>query len=138
LMEWCESGPVVCVLSGDAGVGKTRLTLELAEFLLPEWTVGRLKQGAEREAVSRLVAAPGRTLVVVENVGTRPNLAEFLHQAYTADPGRLRIILVMRNASWLDAVKRTIPTESKAVLDDALTCHLTPFGGVDDLRRWYD
>jgi hypothetical protein len=48
LQAWVESrdSPRVGILTGPAGVGKTRLTIQLARSLNATWVIGRLRPGA--------------------------------------------------------------------------------------------
>ena len=95
LTQWCEGGGARShLLSGPAGVGKSRLALELADRLTAtgEWDVEFLAPGAELPANERPL------LLVVEDAETRQEDVAGLLDAASArtSAGPTRVLLLAR------------------------------------------
>ncbi|WP_369373378.1 tetratricopeptide repeat protein [Promicromonospora sp. Populi] len=99
LRSWVRSGEPVALrlLCGLAGVGKTRLALELGRRLRrTAWTVVHVPPGQEAAAVSATADAR-RVLLVVDDAASRPGLpALFDAVGRTRTRGRLRVLLIAR------------------------------------------
>jgi hypothetical protein len=89
LLAWCRAEkPEVSarLISGPAGVGKSRLALELRAELGSNWTCVQVADGQEAEAVTAVRATtPGRVLLVVDSAETRADLAPLLGDAAPAE-----------------------------------------------------
>ncbi|MCA1707537.1 MAG: hypothetical protein LC808_31415, partial [Actinobacteria bacterium] len=128
------------MILGDAGVGKSRLALELCVEASTEWHGGFLTEAAQDELIGYDPADP--TLVVVDYAAAR---AEWLGKALYDHSTRaethrapLRVLILERSAteSWLsDALRVKRHNESQALLARQ---YATPLGivglGDDDLR----
>jgi len=140
LKDWCltQAGPPLCVLSGAAGVGKTRTVLELAKKLPSGWVVGRLRLGQEAGAVQTLVAGGDPTLVIIEAANWGLRLVPFLQDLHRTRGGmHLRAVVVTRNSNWLTALRGRLAETEATVLDQARIRELEAQGSPDDLRRWF-
>jgi tetratricopeptide (TPR) repeat protein len=133
LLAWCtERDPqagVVRVVTGPAGVGKSRLALAVAESLPTGWAAGRLQDGGVG-LVERIVDAEDPTLVVVDDAARVPHLDSLITQA-TRYPDLIRLLLLTRT----DASLRTLPD---TVLPQLI--HVGPLallGEAGDRQRWY-
>src|SRR5690349_1784042 len=122
LLRWCteEDGPAVRVLVGPAGVGKTRLAVELARALPEGWAAGIARPGTAAQIVPVAADCGRPVLIVVDDADTEPapDIATLLDHAVAA-PDRVRVLLVARTA---DAI-------------DARVCTPLRAGGTDEDRR---
>ncbi|MFT4217399.1 MAG: tetratricopeptide repeat protein [Micropruina sp.] len=138
LKEWCTSPdePSFFVLTGASLVGKTRLTIHAAERLSGTWRTSRLQPGAGAGAVGRILAVPGKHLVVVELGEARDGVIEFLDEVVTRGSSRLRVILVARNYEWV--LRRTggVSELTAEVIKSGARLELRPQGTTGDLTRW--
>jgi hypothetical protein len=104
LRTWCLSErPLVTLLTGAAGVGKTRLAAELAHLLLDEgWSTGFLLRSPAPQA-GRMTDDQAPLLVMIDYADTRPDLADDLVQAQSLRETGLhvKVLLISRGAgSW--------------------------------------
>jgi tetratricopeptide (TPR) repeat protein len=111
LVAWAGDphGGSVLLLTGGAGVGKTRLALEVADRLEKAgWLTASVRQDFESIAVERTVAMLDShhrrrrstrdcALLILDYAETRPNLERLLDQI-GPDAGRIRILLLARDA----------------------------------------
>jgi tetratricopeptide (TPR) repeat protein len=103
LRAWRASNPVR-VLCGEAGVGKTRLALEIAaEHNAAGGTWRPVPVGQEADAIrAARAASAGPLLLIVERAETREGLDELLRAALK-DPGPVRVLLIARAlGEWWD------------------------------------
>ena len=141
LEAWCTSpdAPSFFILTGTSLVGKTRLTIQLSEYVTETWRVGRLLPSAGVGAVDRILAAPGNHLIVVELGDASDGVIAFLNDVVTHDSDRLRVILVARRYEWVlrrisdasDLAAEAIKVAARLSLGD-----LRPQGGPNDRERW--
>lgn len=111
--SWCSDDAVVGVrlYTGAGGMGKTRLFIELCKSLEAKgWRAGFLNKqaaNAEPELWSEIISQQGPLLVVVDYAETRrKELGYLLREAFKADTGTIRIVLLARAASdWWDIMK---------------------------------
>ena len=107
LVAWCqdEDAARLRLVTGQGGVGKTRLAVELAERMKKHgWTCERVADGKEGEAITALRAVTrGRALLVVDYAETRVGLKQML-TALAGDQGDgVRVLLLARSAGdWWD------------------------------------
>jgi hypothetical protein len=133
LVAWCvdrdPGGGVVRVLTGPAGVGKSRLALAVGESLPAGWATGRLL-GSGDGLVERIDAAGDPTLVLVEDADRVPGLDILITRA-ARHPGLIRLLLLTRT----DASLRSLPD---TVLPQVTrTVALAPIGEAADRQRWF-
>jgi hypothetical protein len=106
LRAWRASNPVraVRVLCGEAGVGKTRLALEIAaehNAAGGKWRPVSVGQEADAVRAARAASA-APLLLIVERAETREGLDELL-RAVLKDPGAVRVLLIARAlGEWWD------------------------------------
>jgi tetratricopeptide (TPR) repeat protein len=133
LVAWCiDRDPhagVVCVVTGPAGVGKSRLALAVAKSLPASWEAGRLLNGTHG-IVERIVAAGDPTLVIVDDADRVPDLDVLISQA-GRHPDLIRLLLLTRNEGGL------LSSTDSVLLDTARVEPLEPIGKSGDRRRWY-
>ncbi len=99
LHKWVDSGENVdvAVLSGQGGVGKTRLACELCTQLGRDgWVTGMLAFDADRRQVARLVCVDAPLLVVVDYAEARADDVVRLLEALGPSAPRRRLLLIAR------------------------------------------
>jgi hypothetical protein len=130
---------MVGILTGPAGVGKTRLTIQLATALKASWVTGRLKASAV-DAIRAVIGCSEPTLVVIEANGWRPEIAAVLDDLAELDRAHqhgVKLLLVSRHRDWLPYLRSQVRADTAALIDAAKPLPLEPVGGPDDLDRWY-
>lgn len=102
LVTWCKDNHAsrLRLVTGPGGVGKTRLTVELAARLKEEgWQSERVADGKEGEAIATLRAITRRpTLLIVDYAETRVKLKQMLIDLASDRGGAVRVLLVARSA----------------------------------------
>lgn len=80
LALWCSdnSAAPVFMISGSAGVGKSRLALEFASRLPQEWPTGWLRRGMGEIAVGGVRACGDPTVILVDDANGRADLPAML------------------------------------------------------------
>ena len=100
LVRWCtEAGAPVRLLVGPAGVGKTRLAVELARALSEGWATGIARPGTTAQIVPAAAGCRRPVLIIVDDADTEPaaDIAALFEHAAAA-PDRVRVLLVARSA----------------------------------------
>ncbi len=141
LQAWVQSpnSPTVGLLTGPAGVGKTRLTIQLAASLKGSWMTGRLRPRAAG-AIRTIIACSEPTLVVLEANGWQPEIAEILDELAeldTANSHPVKLLLVSRHRDWLAYLRSKVRADTAWLIDAAKLLPLDQVGGPEDLLRWY-
>lgn len=126
LQAWVEStdGPMVGILTGPAGVGKTRLTIQLATALKASWVTGRLRASAV-DAIRAVIGCSEPTLVVIEANGWRPEIAAVLDDLAELDRAHqhgVKLLLVSRHRDWLPYLRSQVRADTAALIDAASPC----------------
>jgi tetratricopeptide (TPR) repeat protein len=135
LRDWTNDhrgGPVLLV-TGGAGVGKTRLALKLVEVMEEAgWLCTSVRQGMEAVAVDRTVAmakrGPARrrsptagALLVVDYAETRAGIEDMLRQAVGASI-TVRILLLARDAGeWWKRLTATVAAREALAATQPMT-----------------
>ncbi|MEV6871630.1 tetratricopeptide repeat protein [Amycolatopsis sp. NPDC051128] len=136
LVAWCEHrdprAEVARVVVGSAGVGKSRLALAVAEFLLgKDWAAGRL-QGDGAGLVERIVAADDPTLVIVDDADrVSVSVLEALLGGAIRHPDLVRVVLLARTAAAVPVLSDTVLPHLRRIET------LEPVGEAGDRQRWY-
>ena len=121
LADWCAdvSGNPVLVISGPAGVGKSRLALTFALRLPEQWARGWLHAGAGATAAGAVRACRDPAMILVDDADGRADLAAFLGavaEGYARPV--IRVILLARSGqawprrwhrSWRTAMSGSCP-----------------------------
>lgn len=98
LLDWCtDPASPVHLLLGPAGVGKTRLAMEIAAQLPDGWTIGSAYPEREADAVRAARDLPGHVLVVVDHADTRVDLTGAVREVVRAGAGHVRLLLIARS-----------------------------------------
>jgi tetratricopeptide (TPR) repeat protein len=143
LRAWCASEPArtVRILYGDAGVGKTRLALEIAaehKAAGGEWRLVAAGQEAGAVAAAR-ASTTGPLLLVVDQAEARAGLDELL-RAVPEDPGPVRVLLIARAlGEWWDRlISASEPAAARLLTEAAplrLAARLSEDASDTDLAR---
>lgn len=140
LTRWCTDEPTspVRVLEGGSGVGKSRLTVEVARALPDTWAGGRWVTGSAGDLVAAVLACRERTLLVVDDADIEPaaKVASLVQQVAQRDHlGMIKVLLVGRDRDSLQrAVHRELPAGQQA---NWPATTLRSVGGAGDRRRWF-
>jgi tetratricopeptide (TPR) repeat protein len=135
LLTWCidrdPQAGVVRVVTGPAGVGKTRLALAVAEDLPADWAAGRL-QNDGAGLLERIAVAADPTLVIVDDADriSAPILEAVIIGAMR-HPALIRLLLLTRTDTSLRFLSDVVlPQLTNAEV-------LAPIGEAGDRQRWF-
>jgi tetratricopeptide (TPR) repeat protein len=135
-----EGGSPVLLLSGSAGVGKSRLALEFASRVPEGWATGWLHAGADDTAIAAIAACGDPAVVLIDDADGRGNIVPLLDSlAERHGKPVIRVVLVTRSADGLRASLVTCVEERHTgVASGALAIELESEGSVEDRTRWFD
>ncbi len=141
LREWLDdpaSSPVA-IVTGQAGVGKSRLAAQFASQLPPDWVAGWLHLGRGGEAVTAAQACGDATLILVDDADERSDVTDLLTSLAASEPGDIpvRVVLITRTAGLLARLERALPDRPRLVLAGTPDIPVGPFGGSEDYARWF-
>jgi hypothetical protein len=109
LLEWCTSAsPLVHLLVGPAGTGKTRLAGEVCRRLAERgWRTGFVEDKALDDLVKRVSELGQTALLVIDYAETRAGLHDLLARMVDVTPQpRLRVLLLARSTGdWWQALQ---------------------------------
>ncbi len=136
---WEERKQPVAVVTGAAGVGKTRLVTEFAQRRSAPWMSGWLSEGRGAEVVAAIRACGDPALILVDDADQRPDLADLLASLKT-NPGtrpEVRVILISRAAGLAGQMAPELKDRHRGLIDGIRELPLGRFGGADDRARWF-
>jgi tetratricopeptide (TPR) repeat protein len=141
LEKWRDDpgGHPVAVVTGPAGVGKTRLVTHFAARRPESWVTGWLNRGHGADAVAVVQAAGDPALILVDDADERTDTAAVLEYLAASRRGAppVRVVLISRAADLTAGLERTLPDRYRSVLAGAWERPLGPFGSADDHARWF-
>ena len=141
LSDWCADGSAnpVLVISGPAGVGKSRLALRFASRLPEQWARGWLHAGAGAMAAGAVRACGDPAMILVDDADGRADLAAFLGavaEGYASPV--IRVILLARSGAGLAAsLASQLEDRHEWIVSRAPTVELEPEGAPEDRERWF-
>jgi tetratricopeptide (TPR) repeat protein len=132
------SQPPVLVLTGPAGIGKTRLVTEFAASREAPWRVGWLPLTGETDAVKAVRACGAPVLILVDDADQQPALAALLTDLEAELGARppVRAILITRASGLADRLAVALDDASRGILTGISELPLGPFGSREDRVRW--
>lgn len=141
LEKWLDD-PQACpvaVVTGPAGVGKTRLATQFAAQRPEAWIAGWLNRGRGSDAVSIIEACGDPALVLVDDADERPDCAAVLEclAASGSATSSVRVVLISRTADLPARLERKLPDRYRSILAGVQERPIGPFGNVDDHARWF-
>ena len=133
-------GSPVLLLSGPAGVGKSRLALRFASRVPAGWVAGWLHARTGDVAVAPIAACGDPTVILVDDADGRCDLAPLLDSlAERHTRPTIRVVLVTRSADGLRAsLAARLGERHAGIASGALAIELEPQGSANDLTRWFD
>lgn len=151
LLAWCrepDEHPVRLV-TGPLGAGRTRLALMLVARLTAEsWAAGVLSATAQPAALARLNEITTRTLVVIDDAETRPDVVRAAMKALATATGPLvRVLLVARtDGGWLDRLRVDGDADVAGIAHGVQTVAVAPLPAHDgdfdialrEFARWWE
>ena len=134
-----ENGSSVLLLSGSAGVGKSRLALEFASRAPGGWAAGWLHAVTGDTAIAAIAACGEPTPVLVDDAYGRGDIVPLLDAlAERRAKPVIRVVLRTRSAEGLRAsLVANIEERHATIVFRALAVELEPEGGADDRTRWF-
>lgn len=120
-VAWAEHGNGMArLLTGDGGMGKTRLLIEVCERLRSEgWRVGFLRDKADYESLCRQLAGAGKVFVVVDYAERRSADIETLCQAVQQTGASVKLaLLARRDGPWREDLLATSQAASHFLGDE--------------------
>ena len=141
LLAWCDDpdGKRVHLVTGVSGVGKTRLAIEAAAELPPEWAAGFAVRNRIGQLVAAVTACQEPTLLIVDDADTVPDVGELLDQVqrHEGEP-RIRVLLVVRDAAVFTAwLARHNPAHVAQAWDAEAITLVEPVGEDGDRKQWF-
>jgi tetratricopeptide (TPR) repeat protein len=142
LGKWCDDldeNPAVMV-TGPAGVGKTRLVAQFALDRVGSWAAGWLRAGCGSSALAAVRGSGEPALIVVDDADQRPDLAALLDGLAASPAGSLvRVVLITRNADFREQMASRLQERNQWILAEGniRVRPIGPFGSADDHRRWF-
>ena len=131
LREWCTDAeePQVLLLTGAGGVGKTRLSLQLAQDLNGLGWKCAVRPGEEGDAVPAVGAVhSGQVLLVVDYAETRTELVAMLRAVAEAEDGQLKVLMLARSGGeWWEQLEASADATVRSVARAAARVYLPPF-----------
>ena len=141
LAACCADNPAcpALMVSGPAGVGKSRLVLEFALALPPDWTAGWLHAGAGSAAINAVRACGDPSVVLVDDADGRADVIALLDAlAEHHDDPQVRVVLVTRSAAGLrEWLALRVEERHRWIADRAVELEVTAHGGTEDRQRWF-
>ena len=141
LQAWRDApdGHPVALVTGPAGVGKTRLVTQFAVTRPEPWAAGWLHPGRGTPALATVQACGDPALILIDDADTGPDTAALLaglagqHQA-----ARVRVLLITRSADALAQVAGQLPEPARWIIapENLPVRTIGPFGSADDHARW--
>ncbi|WP_440086794.1 tetratricopeptide repeat protein [Streptosporangium sp. LJ11] len=129
----------VIVITGDAGVGKSRLAYQHGLDLPVEWARGEIRPGRGGDAVRLAREAGDPTLIIVDDGEGNPDLPPLLEEL--AEHSGKPLIRVLVTARSLEGVRSLVAPRlqerHRHLLEHAPSLPLAPQGEIDDRRRWF-
>ena len=136
---WADPARPLVVVTGPAGIGKTRLVTQFALDRPEPWVTGWLAGGRGADAVAAVQACDDPALILVDDADQRPDLAALL-ASLKADPGTrptVRAMLIGRAAGLASRLSPVLDDRPRGILHGVRELPLGPFGGADDRARWF-
>lgn len=133
LDAWLDSSKPVMVIDGGPMVGKTRMAIEWADSLGPDWEAGWLRHDRDAEALKRIAEYGRNTVMVVD--GVPPHFAELVHDlGRHTSPPQIRVLLTVRNVQGVHIADQY----DAAMISEVKPLHLGPIGETGDRERWFE
>jgi len=140
LDRWCDDPRAhpVLVITGPAGVGKTRLVTEFASRR-PDLVPGWLHRESGAQAVTAVRACHDPAVILVDDADERPDLNSLLEDlAAGPDGSPMRVVLISRAADPRAQIRSRLEDRYRWILGDQTpVLSVGTFGNQDDQVRWF-
>jgi tetratricopeptide (TPR) repeat protein len=136
---WDDPKQPLVVVTGPAGVGKTRLVTQFAQDRPEPWVAGWLAVDRGADAVAAVRACGDPALILVDDADQRSDLAALLANLNTASGTRplVQVILISRAKDLVSRLAPVLDDRSRGMLSGVRELPLGSFGGADDRARWF-
>jgi tetratricopeptide (TPR) repeat protein len=140
LARWCDSpqSHSVAIVSGSAGVGKTRLVRQFALERPKPWVTGWLRPDCGGTALDAMQDCGDPAVILVDDADERQDLKELLeslasHRGYQS----LKTILITRTADLSKRAKEKLQLRNRHVMADVPELPVDSEATVGDRDRWF-
>ncbi|MFD3306696.1 hypothetical protein [Streptomyces sp. NPDC058694] len=145
LIRWCRNGAEgspIRLLTGVAGIGKTRLLLEAADRLRPKgWACGWVRPRCAAAAVNAAEQRQRPALLIVDDADTVDDLPQLITALADCRPSpRIRVVLSARDFSdwWIAASGNLHPDVLAALPSSSEQLHLASLNHTPrDLGQYF-
>ena len=140
LTRWCDStkSHSVAIVSGPAGVGKTRLVRQFALKRPEPWVTGWLRPDCGGTALDAMQDCGDPVVILVDDADERQDLTALLESLATyRDCKLLKTILITRTADLSTRAAENLELRNRPMLTDVPELPVGAEATIGDRDRWF-